>query len=75
MDKKSYIIDYVLLAVFALCIAGCLAAVLYFKTDPTLPVVLGIVAAAVLIAFIVRKNYRHSAYGGIFESRYPDGKA
>lgn len=75
MNKKSSAIKYLLLCVLFICIAGCLAAVLYFKTDPTVPAVIAVVCVIAVMAILMKMNYRHSAYGGKFEERYPNGKA
>lgn len=75
MTRKSLFINCLLLAVLFVSVAGAFTAITLYKVkaDTVLPIVGLVVLATIFIMAMV--NYRISAYGGRFKTRYPNSKA
>ncbi len=70
MDKKERFADYIVIAS-----AAILEIIVMFSSiNDFYRRVIMIVIAACAIAYVYRKNYKNSIYGGKFEDHFPDPK-
>lgn len=70
MDKKERLSDFI-----AIAVAAVLEIIIMFSSlDDFYRRVIMIVIAACAIAYVYRKNYKNSIYGGKFKDHFPDPK-